>query len=226
MKLNNTMLYTMVVLVFLCTGISSLFAQGITTGAIAGRVVSSTDEKMPGVNIIAVHTPSGTTYGTSTRENGSYIIPNIRVGGPYTVSASFIGYRKIVREKVYVAVTQTTDINFTLKEESIQAADEIIMGERSTVMNAGRTGAGTSVDRQTLTMLPTITGKIQDFNRLTPESRLSSSYGGDSYVGQDSRYNNTTVDGAYFNTHSDCKVKLVNALASRLFHSMPSNRYK
>jgi hypothetical protein len=199
MKFNNTMLYTFLVLVFLCTSISSLFAQGITTGAIAGRVVSTTDEKLPGVNIIAVHTPSGTTYGTSTRENGSYIIPNIRVGGPYTVSASYIGYRKVIHENVYVAVSQTTDINFTLKEEAIQTADEVIIGERTTVMNASRTGAGTSVDLKTLTMLPTITGKIQDFNRLTPESRLNSSYGGDSYVGQDSRYNNTTIDGAYFN---------------------------
>lgn len=199
MKFSNTMLCVMMVLVFLCTGISSLFAQGITTGAIAGRVVSSTGEEMPGVNIIAVHTPSGTTYGTNTRENGSYIIPNIRVGGPYTVTASFIGYRKVVRENVYTAVSQTSDLNFSLKEEAIQAADEIITGERSTVMNASRTGAGTSVDRQTLTILPTITGKIQDFIRLTPESRLNTSYGGDSYIGQDSRYNNTTVDGAYFN---------------------------
>lgn len=82
MKFSNTVLCTIVALVFLCTGISSLFAQGITTGAIAGRVVSSTGEEMPGVNIVAVHTPSGTTYGVSTRENGSYIIPNIRVGGP------------------------------------------------------------------------------------------------------------------------------------------------
>jgi hypothetical protein len=199
MKFNNTMICITVVLVFLCTGVSSLFAQGITTGAIAGRVVSSTGEEMPGVNIVAVHTPSGTTYGTNTRENGSYIVPNVRVGGPYTVTASFIGYRKVVRENVYTAVSQTTDLNITLKEEAIEAVEEIITGERSTVMNAGRTGAGTSVDRQTLSLLPTISGKIQDFIRLTPESRLNTSYGGDSYIGQDSRYNNTTVDGAYFN---------------------------
>ena len=199
MRFSNTVFCTIVVLVFLCICTSSLVAQGITTGAIAGRVVSSSGEEMPGVNIVAVHTPSGTTYGMTTRENGSYIIPNIRVGGPYTVSASFIGYRKVIHENVYVAVSQTSDLNFTLKEESIQAAEEIITGERNTVMNASRTGAGTSVDRQTLTILPTITGKIQDFIRLTPESRLNTAYGGDSYVGQDSRYNNTTVDGAYFN---------------------------
>jgi hypothetical protein len=199
MKFTNTLLCFMVVLVLLCTGVSILSAQGITTGAIAGRVVSTTGEDLPGVNIIAVHTPSGTTYGTNTRENGSYIIPNVRVGGPYTVTASYVGYRKVVHENIYTAVSQTSDLKFVLKEEAIQAADEIITGERNTVMNASRTGAGTSLDRQTLTILPTITGKIQDFIRLTPESRLNTSYGGDSYVGQDSRYNNTTVDGAYFN---------------------------
>jgi hypothetical protein len=199
MKFSNIIFCTMATLVLLCACVSSLSAQGITTGAIAGNVVSSTGDILPGVNIIAVHTPSGTTYGTNTRENGSYIIPNVRVGGPYTVTASCVGYRKVIHENMYTAVSQTTDLNFTLKEEAIQAADEIITGERSTVMNAGRTGAGTSLDRQTLTILPTITGKIQDFIRLTPESRLNTSYGGDSYVGQDSRYNNTTVDGAFFN---------------------------
>jgi hypothetical protein len=214
----------MMVLVFLCTGISSLFAQGITTGAIAGRVVSSTGEEMPGVNIIAVHTPSGTTYGTNTRENGSYIIPNIRVGGPYTVTASFIGYRKVVRENVYTAVSQTSDLNFSLKEEAIQAADEIITGERSTVMNASRTGAGTSVDRQTLTILPTITGKIQDFIRLTPESRrvtveiLISARIADITIRPSMAH--TSITPLAF------KVKLVNVRASRLFHSMQSNRYR
>jgi len=42
--------------------------------------------------------------------------------------------------------------------------------------------------------MPTISGRLQDFARLTPEAR-----GGSSFVGQDNRYNNTTVDGSYFN---------------------------
>ena len=43
-------------------------------------------------------------------------------------------------------------------------------------------------------MLPTVSGRINDITRLTPQ------YGGSgSFAGQDNRMNNITVDGSYFN---------------------------
>ncbi|HTR98587.1 MAG TPA: carboxypeptidase regulatory-like domain-containing protein, partial [Bacteroidota bacterium] len=184
---------------------SSLLAQGITTGAISGRVVSTTGEELAGANVVAVHVASNTTYGTSTRANGRYVIPNVRVGGPYTVTVSLVGYKKVAQENVYTTVSSTVDVNFTLQEEAVQTAEMVITAERNSVMNSQRTGAATNIDKQTFGLLPTISGKFQDFVRLTPESRISvgaagaAGYGGDSYIGQDSRYNNTTIDGAYFN---------------------------
>jgi hypothetical protein len=199
MKTTITKWFVVAFLAFLCIGTSSLFAQSTTTAAIGGKIVSATGEALPGANIIAVHAPSGTTYGTSSRPNGRYVIPNVRVGGPFTVTVSFVGYRKAVHENVYTQVSQTTDLDFKLTEEAIQAAEVVITAQRNAVMSAGRTGAATNLDKLTLATLPTISGKIQDFIRLTPESRGNTGYGGNSYVGQDSRYNNTTVDGAYFN---------------------------
>ena len=184
---------------FLVAGTSSVIAQGITTGAIAGRIVSSTGEELAGVNVTAVHVASNTTYGTSTRPNGRFVIPNVRVGGPYTVTVSIIGYNKASRGNVFTNVSQTSDVDFTLTEVAIPTAEQVITGEKNSVMNSTRTGAGTNIDKQTFGLLPTISGKFQDFIRLTPESRGNTGYGGDSYIGQDSRYNNTTVDGAYFN---------------------------
>ena len=178
---------------------SSLLAQGITTGAISGKVVGTKGEEIAGANIVAVHVASNTTYGTSSRENGRFVIPNVRVGGPYTVTVSIIGYRKATREHVFTIVSQTTEVDFTVVEEAVQASEMIITGERQSVLNPSRTGAATNIDKVTFGLLPTISGKFQDFVRLTPESRANASYGGDSYIGQDSRYNNTTVDGAYFN---------------------------
>jgi len=199
MKPTITKWFAVAIFVLLCVGTSSLFAQGITTAAIGGKVASSTGEALPGANVIAVHIPSGTTYGTSSRPNGRFNIPNVRPGGPYTVTVSFVGYKKAVEENVYTTLSQTIDLNFTLTEEAIQAAEVVITAQRSAVMSAGRTGSATNLDKLTLSTLPSISGKIQDFIRLTPESRGNTGYGGNSYIGQDSRYNNTTVDGAYFN---------------------------
>jgi len=186
--------FPIALLAMLCIGTSLAVAQGVTTAAISGKIESSTGEALPGANIIAVHNPSGTTYGTSSRPNGRYTVPNVRVGGPYTVTVSFVGYKKSVREDVYTSLSQTLDLNFKLAEEAIQAAEVVITAERSAVMSAGRTGAATNFNKLALATLPTIAGRLQDFARLTPEAR-----GGSSFVGQDNRYNNTTVDGSYFN---------------------------
>jgi hypothetical protein len=196
MKPTTTTWTVAAAFMLLIAATSSLYAQGITTGAIGGRVVSSTGEVLPGATITAVHVESGSKYGTSSRDNGRFVVPNVRVGGPYTVTVSLVGYRKASRENVYTTVSQTTELNFVLTEEAVQAAEMVVTGERQTTT---KTGAGTNVDKLTFALLPTISGKFQDFVRLTPESRSNSSYGGNSYLGQDSRYNNTTVDGAYFN---------------------------
>src|SRR5262249_13969044 len=63
-------------------------------------------------------------------------------------------------------------------------------GERA----SERPGAATSVSREAINALPTISGRLDGIIRLTPQST-----GGYSFAGQDSRYNNITVDGSYFN---------------------------
>ncbi|WP_373071167.1 TonB-dependent receptor, partial [Gemmatimonas sp.] len=59
--------------------------------------------------------------------------------------------------------------------------------------SSARTGAATQVSRATIEKLPTISRRIGDFTRLTPQAS------GSSFAGQDNRLNNITVDGSYFN---------------------------
>ena len=77
---------------FINIGMSLLFAQGITTSGLDGFVTDNEDNPLVGANVVAVHVPSGTQYGTSVRDGGLFTIPNMRVGGPYTITVSFIGY--------------------------------------------------------------------------------------------------------------------------------------
>jgi ABC-type dipeptide/oligopeptide/nickel transport system permease subunit len=45
---------------------------------------------LPGASILAVHTPSGTRYTASTDYTGNFSISNMRVGGPYKVTITFV----------------------------------------------------------------------------------------------------------------------------------------
>lgn len=173
---------------------STAGAQGITTGAIAGSVNDASAAGRPDVRVVAVHVPSGTTYQARSRGDGRFTLPNMRVGGPYRVTATAIGFEASVREDVFVNLGQTTDLSFTMREAAVQLGAVTVTAEGETVFSSARTGASTTVTREVMSTLPSLSRRIESFARLTPQ------YGGNmSFAGQDNRMNNMTVDGSYFN---------------------------
>ena len=62
-------------------------AQGVTTGAISGVVTNEQQQPVAGASVIAIHLPSGTNYEATTRADGRFTIPGMRVGGPYSAPA-------------------------------------------------------------------------------------------------------------------------------------------
>ncbi len=66
----------------------------ITTSTISGVVKNEKKEALAGATIHAVHTPTGTEYTTTTNKGGVYVLPAVRVGGPYVIHASFVGFKK------------------------------------------------------------------------------------------------------------------------------------
>ncbi len=188
------MKYAIRLLLLLSLFSSAMFAQGVTTAAIVGTVKDNSGQALPGANVMAVHVPTGSQYGVTTREDGQYNLPNLRVGGPYTVTVSLIGFSKQERTGINLQLSQTLRQNFTLTTEDVQMQAVEVTAEKSTVLNAARTGAATAISRNAIEALPTITRRVQDFSRLTPQFSGNNSFGG-----MDNRYNNTTIDGSYFN---------------------------
>jgi hypothetical protein len=76
-------------------------AQGVTTGNLAGIVTDSTGIPIVDANIVAVHVPSGTQYRAVARGSGAYSLPNLRIGGPYRITAS--------RLAVYLAAIKASE---------------------------------------------------------------------------------------------------------------------
>jgi len=102
----------MVALMFMTTPI---FGQA-TTGSIAGTVVSDADNSaLPGVTVEAVHTPTGTRYSTVSGGSGRFTIPNVRVGGPYKVTATLEGFRTADIGNVEVGLGATSEVPVRLK---------------------------------------------------------------------------------------------------------------
>ncbi len=200
MKPQNTFLHPLL-LACLCTlAISNSFSQGITTAGIAGKITGKGGEPLPGANIIAVHEPSGSKYGTSSRDDGSYTLPGLRVGGPYSVTASLVGYQKKEQKDVYLQLSQNFDLDFALAEETVQAGEVVITAERSSVFNSSHTGAATNISRENIDRLPTISRNFQDYYKMSPYFSPSTVGGGNgNALGRNSKYNNIQIDGTNFN---------------------------
>jgi hypothetical protein len=190
-----------VVLLLAATG---AWAQGVTTASISGKVTGAkgavsaerktTDsEALPGASIVATHMPSGTTYGTISLADGRFSIPAMRIGGPYTVKVSFVGYQEQTFNEIYLSLGTATNINVTLTESATELETIVVSASRNDVFSSDRTGAATNITKDALATLPTLSRSINDFTRLTPQAS------GRSFVGSDARFNNITIDGSILN---------------------------
>ncbi len=186
-------------MLLLCGGMlvfcaSSLFAQGVTTGAISGIVADSKGQPLLGANVVAVHEPSGTRYGAASRASGAFNIPNMKIGGPYTVTVSYVGYKTQQETEVYVNLGQTVRLDFMLPEEAIAIGEIEVTAEQDVVLNSGRTGAATYIRPEAVVNLPSIKRSTRDLTRVDPRSDGNFSFGGRNWL-----YNNISLDGSYFN---------------------------
>ncbi len=165
----------------------------VTTSKVKGLVTDTTGEAMIGANIVALHTPTGTVSGTTAQMNGRYTLSNLRVGGPYTVTISFVGYKSKKVTNVFLTLGKTTNIDAVLSEDSNTLEEIVISSVKNTVFNNDRTGAQTSIGSKELKNLPTISRSASDFTRLDPTAS------GGSFGGRNDQFNNFTLDGSIFN---------------------------
>ena len=176
---------------------TTVSAQAITTAAVTGVVRDAAGAPKSDARVVAVHTPSGSTYQAQARSDGRFTMPGMRVGGPYTIRAMALGSEPDVKQAVFLTLGVATELQFTLRTAAVQLAEVRVTGESETIFSSDRTGAASAVQRDVIATLPTISGRIEDFIRLTPQ--YSGAGFGFSFGGQDNRLNNVTIDGAQFN---------------------------
>ena len=170
-----------------------ILAQGVTTASISGTVKDTQGQPVPGATVIVLHVPSGTKYGTSTQLDGRYFVRGLRVGGPYVITVSDVGYKTQEVRNVSLEIGQNLELNFKLTQQAVSVGGVEVIAERHGLMNTNRTGAATTVSKRFIENFPTITRSFQDFESLSPE------FVGNSALGRNNKYNNIQIDGANYN---------------------------
>ena len=187
--------------VLLIALVQAVLAQ-VTTSALTGKVtLGNTNESVIGATIQVVHVPSGTRYATVTNADGRYTIQGMRVGGPYTIKVSYIGYQPTEISNVTLQLGETYNQNFKMAEDASILGEVVISGKGSK-FTAEKTGASTNISNTQIMNMPTINRSITDIARLSPYSN------GMSFAGGDGRSSNFTLDGANLNNNFGLSDKL------------------
>lgn len=169
--------------------LTSFTKAQITSSEIRGSVKSASGEYLPGAMVTAVHLPTSTKYYSTAFTDGTFVLPNIKTGGPYELTVSYIGYIKQTKGNIYVGLGEAKKIGFVL-EESLTELNEIeVAVKQNDPFDSKRSGTGTNIEKDKIENLPTLNRSLSEITKLTPQSS-GNSYGGSNY-----RYNNLNIDG-------------------------------
>ncbi len=177
------------------------FAQGVTTSSMNGVIKDANGEALIGANIVAVHLPTGTSYGNATNLDGIYRIPYMKVGGPYKVTISYTGYEDFVQENIILALGQSYQLNAVLSESAIVLEGIEVVASNSSLIDGNRDGQSTTVGERMIGTVPTVTRSIADYARFNPLASVSEESDGFFFTiaGQNNRYNSIYFDGTVSN---------------------------
>lgn len=183
-----------IITTFIFVGVFSLstYAQ-VTTSSMSGTISDDTNQALPEATVVAIHNPTGTRYGGTSNFDGVVNLRNMRIGGPYTITISYVGLATEEITDVFLTLGKSYDFSVNLKTDTQQLDEVVIKADDANVFSKGRTGAETSVGRKEITTLPTISRSAADFTRLDPQAS------GGSFGGRNDQYNNYSLDGSIFN---------------------------
>lgn len=172
------------------------FAQ-VTTSNISGHLKLTDGEEIIGATIQAVHTPTGSNYGTITNLDGNFNLQGLRSGGPYTVTISYVGYQTQRYENITLALGETYSLDVTMKESSTALGEVMVTASRTDVYNLNRMGAAENFDSKKISQTASVERSLYDVAKMNPLAVKTS--GGMSIAGANNKYNSFQIDGTVNN---------------------------
>ena len=172
--------------------ITNAFGQ-ITTSGLKGLIVDDKNEALAGATVVAIHIPSGTQYGVLTNKDGRFTISNMRVGGPYQVTVSFVGYKPTVFNDISLSLGNVSDMYVILSSTVTSLNEVIVSAGKNSIINSERTGAAINLSNELVNSIPTVSRGLKDYTKISPLANNSGS--GTSFAGSNNRYNQFSIDG-------------------------------
>ena len=170
-----------------------VFGQ-VTTSNLSGIVTDNKKNPVEGVSVTLEHKPTGTIYRAISNKLGIYTFQSIRVGGPFTLTTKFVGFKSETMNEIYTTLGVTSNVDISLIDQNETLNQVVVSSVKSNTFSKSKNGPSQTFDSRTLRTVPVIGARtIQSITKYNSQSN------GNSFGGQDARLNNFTVDGSVFN---------------------------
>src|SRR4051812_19109003 len=173
------------------------FAQGVVSSGISGSLVDTAGAPVAGASVTVVHVPTNTTYTAVTSSGGRFKVSGLRVGGPYTVTATANGYNVTPLENVNTSLGEDADVVLYARGETVQLEKFVVNGDAN-ALDANSSGAGSVLNSRTIVNQPTSNRSFADLMKTNPFVSIRN-FPQVSALGMNNRYNSITLDGARLN---------------------------
>ncbi len=192
-KAIQKLLISLIIGLLFCS--NAIFAQGVTTAGIQGTITAQNGEPLPSASILAVHLPTGTQYGTTSRANGRYNFAGLKVGGPYEITVSYVGFKTQKQTINKLALGQDYTLDIKLAETSVELGTVTVVSDKNAIISDNRTGSAQNVSSKQIEDIPSISRSFATFAKMSPL------FSGLNYqaAGRSNRYNNIQIDGTQYN---------------------------
>lgn len=187
----STKFFSVVIFLVYCLIVSTTNSYGQATDATVTGIIKGADgNALPGATIMARNESTGFQTGTVSNIEGRYTMRQVPLGGPYTVTITYVGFATQTRTGYRLNQGDRLEVNVSLSENASEL-QEISISENALKSRTDRLGAATAITANNIAKLPVIN---RDFNSLLALSPLSNS--GISLGGQLPSSTNFLIDGA------------------------------
>ncbi len=161
-----------------------------TNASFKGTVKDEQGTPLAGATIIVKNTSTGFQTGAIANVEGKYQIQQLPLGGPYSVTASFVGYGDQNQTGYTVNLGDVVQVDFQMSEQALELSTVVITADDQR-NRIDQIGATTEINAVQINNLPT---EGRNFTRLTSLSPLQGG-GSINLGGQRRTSTNITIDG-------------------------------
>ncbi|MDB5207459.1 MAG: hypothetical protein JWR72_2534 [Flavisolibacter sp.] len=176
------------IFLLLCLFSTQKLLSQTTQASIYGSVLNVEGKSQVGASVTIRNESTGFTTKTLTNAQGEFIFKELPLGGPYTVSATYVGYgeQKLSGYTLNQGDAVKVEIRMQTRENALQVIQVVASGLKNKIEYIG---AATAISARTMTVLPVNGRNFTTLMDLSPLSR------GGSIGGQLGSSTNYTIDG-------------------------------